>query len=1019
METKIPKTGRDVRGDDGYNGGGGDDSSPEALQRQFDAPAVIGRDGARRMQEDLGGAADRRDLKAQEESAAGGSAGKIDDKEKSFASGGGFFRDEGPSRASKIKGRITNFSRRRIAIIAVTGLVGGGGIFGVSILSGPFQTIHLAQTLQEHFKSNEDFGNDRTSKVLIYALAGKGAQNGRLGVPGNFAANKWEKRLIKETGMRPLYSDPGRRMVGFQIVDSSKAENIIGDIREQDSRRSQKLQQAMGEGSYTRKQKSGERFYSSDGPMDADSDFVDITQQNSGQRRVWVKTVGDATNVNRVSSTIGSRLLIKRGGISFHTMNKLKDRADRKASANRQERRQKAEEERKQSIQNGIVEGEAGAANSEDKDGDGDKETNPDDQKISDDSKKIIDEFKGGALKSTASAAAVVGILCAAKSYGEGVEDFKFQNNVMPMMRLGMDAVSKGSQVMSGDDFDLEVLGDYSRYLYDEKTKTSWASAESVRAEQGKSGGVPVNPEARLANASDKPDLFKMIDAVPGLGGACSALDTVLGLPIIKELGGAVAAVTGAAANAALAPFGTNTNELMMSSLKTIAGKSVDPLAEGAEFGNLANTGTFLAANDQAISTGGRALSGEERTELANLEKIEADRIQSEKSLIVRYFDPYDSSSAASALIDSSPASPSQAADMAKKPLENIGSIFSIAFSAFAPKVNAASNGYDYGVPKYGFSVAEQSDSKFENPYDNALTVEKDLENLNKKYGNKCFGMTVGGDDSTGVTIQSADKAVNPFKVAKEDDCNPAKNGDAELFTRYRMYLADAVTAISLACYEGDTAACGQVGMGASASSDSAPASTAGAKVDVANIREPSENIDCAVGTKDLGIQDGYTQGKKLRIRLCAIPGIKSTGQESNGGYGVTGGDGNAVVNSRVSGAFYALAQAAKSDGIDVSAISSFRSMSHQQELCQRDIGGCAFGNYKFVAKPGTSNHQLGVAIDFSHEGRGGSADNCDGGSDPCTLKGDKTWEWLTDNAGKFGMKQYSAEFWHWSPLED
>ena len=184
--------------------------------------------------------------------------------------------------------------------------------------------------------------------------------------------------------------------------------------------------------------------------------------------------------------------------------------------------------------------------------------------------------------------------------------------------------------------------------------------------------------------------------------------------------------------------------------------------------------------------------------------------------------------------------------------------------------------------------------------------------------------------------------------------------------------------------------------------SSTATSETAGAEVDMANIFKDSSSVACAQNTKDLGLQDGYHAGNKVRIRICAIPNLKSSGSESNGQFGVTGADGGAVVNSRVSGAVYAMAESAKKDGLVLTATSSFRSMAHQQQLCNNNAG-CRSGNYTMVGKPGTSNHQLGIAIDFSE------------GSQTIT-KNTKTWQWLNSNASKFGYKPYSAEAWHWSP---
>jgi LAS superfamily LD-carboxypeptidase LdcB len=51
------------------------------------------------------------------------------------------------------------------------------------------------------------------------------------------------------------------------------------------------------------------------------------------------------------------------------------------------------------------------------------------------------------------------------------------------------------------------------------------------------------------------------------------------------------------------------------------------------------------------------------------------------------------------------------------------------------------------------------------------------------------------------------------------------------------------------------------------------------------------------------------------------------------------------------------------------------------------------------TAKPGTSQHEVGLAIDFS---------NCSSRSSAC-------FQWLAGNAARFGFHNLPVEPWHWS----
>jgi hypothetical protein len=178
----------------------------------------------------------------------------------------------------------------------------------------------------------------------------------------------------------------------------------------------------------------------------------------------------------------------------------------------------------------------------------------------------------------------------------------------------------------------------------------------------------------------------------------------------------------------------------------------------------------------------------------------------------------------------------------------------------------------------------------------------------------------------------------------------------------------------------------------------------------VGNVFADSTGVPCANGTRDLGTATGYSGGNPVGIRLCALPNLPSTSEESQPGtaYYVANANGNAIVNSRVSGAVFALVNSAKNAGRDIRASSSFRTMAHQQALCNANPG-CRSGNYTAVARPGTSNHQLGIAIDFAGiTGTGGQT---------CGTRATSThpvYTWLRANASAYGMRQYSAEAWHW-----
>ena len=96
---------------------------------------------------------------------------------------------------------------------------------------------------------------------------------------------------------------------------------------------------------------------------------------------------------------------------------------------------------------------------------------------------------------------------------------------------------------------------------------------------------------------------------------------------------------------------------------------------------------------------------------------------------------------------------------------------------------------------------------------------------------------------------------------------------------------------------------------------------------------------------------------------------------------------------------------AARADGVELGG-SGYRSRDDQVRLRRQNCGSSDYAIYEApstdcspnTARPGYSNHEGGMAIDFS---------NCSTGSS-CN-------SWLTANAGRYGFKNYPPEPWHWS----
>jgi hypothetical protein len=110
----------------------------------------------------------------------------------------------------------------------------------------------------------------------------------------------------------------------------------------------------------------------------------------------------------------------------------------------------------------------------------------------------------------------------------------------------------------------------------------------------------------------------------------------------------------------------------------------------------------------------------------------------------------------------------------------------------------------------------------------------------------------------------------------------------------------------------------------------------------------------------------------------------------------VTVGQGNHKLQPNAAAAYEAMVQAAKQDGVSWSITDSYRPYAAQVKVAQEkglySQGGLA-------ARPGTSNHGWGTALDL-----GGGANS----------RGTKQNDWLMANAGRFGFSTIPREPWHW-----
>jgi hypothetical protein len=133
------------------------------------------------------------------------------------------------------------------------------------------------------------------------------------------------------------------------------------------------------------------------------------------------------------------------------------------------------------------------------------------------------------------------------------------------------------------------------------------------------------------------------------------------------------------------------------------------------------------------------------------------------------------------------------------------------------------------------------------------------------------------------------------------------------------------------------------------------------------------ELISCAARS-----ETGYENGRAFAITVVTVDGKPSERRTAN--------------------AYALMQQAALRDGVRLSVVSGFRSMSEQRFLYACYVN-CSCNNCNLAAQPGYSNHQSGEALDLNTAAPG-------------------VYRWLSRNAGRFGFYEtVPSEDWHWEFL--
>jgi hypothetical protein len=725
-----------------------------------------------------------------------------------------------PKKAKKPNRWWTN---KKVGIAGgLAGLGVGTSFFGMTFLSGPLEFVHLANILHDsHFSQQEDAGDGRMSKLYRYLKNGKSAGETRLG----FLGSKYHGKILaqlEEIGIKPTYT--GADFYEGFTIDTESEKSPYKDMSVDEA--AAKFEKDYG----VKPEIEGKK--------------IKVNATKFWAQKKSLKVALDHLGTGKVTTLVRARVLGKFGLVSWHPMTKLDKFAYKTTAAWTKAIKDKW----KSRVSKGVdppVTVDGSTAKSDQVDSNGNRAAaTPEEQatasKAASDpktSEKLLSDLKGGKVATSIAGgvAAVAGVVCALKAVNDNVSAIRYTQVILPMIRIGMDAMTVGSQIMSGQDVDLtelSVLSANFSKVTNGKTET-WNDNTQIRAETHQDG----NGVDSLKNDGTN-DLLGQ-QSIPWLewtdnpalsalcGTAGSIITGVVSVTIGILSGEAVSTVAGLLGGVVLG------GPLIEKASNLLAGNAIDPTVgalAGPTYGGVADTGSLMGANAAVLHMGGTKLTTKEALELSNQVQTNSHQEFESQNFFARALNPMDYRSIVGHMADNISTSPmNNMSTLFSTVLDAGSSALSMPFNLYASTVHAEST-YGYPVSTYGFSVADLANSTVANPYTNAddvaVMLDANGQNGNPDYIQKasdCFGVDISKGAEGWDVIPEKDINVYDTKAYDTTSCRDSTDKN---WLKVRFFIFDTGIMEGYACSSfNDATSCTNDGFGngaanAQASSD-------------------------------------------------------------------------------------------------------------------------------------------------------------------------------------------------------
>ncbi len=734
-------------------------------------------------------------------------------------------------------------SRRKKQVTLGGGLAGillGGSIFGLTFFGGTgFEFIHISQLMQQfHFSNQQTLQDGDFVKMMRFA---KDVPNGaiertRMGFLGNKFADYYEGKL-NASGLTSAYTDKFGYFDGYVVdTDQASLQGLSGD----------NLKTAIADQYGVNP--DNVVIASSETIKGASSDILGdwvIEAASLHFRETYLLNYNmlRQTGLGKISAAIGARFMCIRDGCDWHPLsNLIGENAVRTL-----EEATKVQDNDESTEETGVTsitpENTGGNPSSSDSNQSVDQ-TSVDainstlgsvatEAEAANTNDSALSLLSGGLQKNLLlGGTSAIAVLCILKGIDEQADSIKLTEVELPLVRMGVQAISIGSQIEDGQDVNTYELSAFAKQLYgtDEQGQlTDWSDSQSIQANMGnKNVGEP--PDSTLTSI-DQGSPFSFVNNIPGIGTVCSTAGQIIGgvLSFAVDWTGIGALVQTLVKGIATA---TVIHEISGTAAHWLAGKAVDVAAVGADFGNDIDFGSALAANQQAVVSGGTALTPGQSSQLQTQNNLAANQEFEKQSLEYKLFSIDTPKSLISNIIGQ--AKPTISANieavLGHFP-DIIGAIFKIPQLLFssvsAQSQTATTTGYNYPFPTYGFDDQDLDNPIEQNPFENAEYVSNPQNNIlypDSPYisrATSCFGVDIV--QVNGLWDVEADpqaQTLNPYSTTYSGlNCNepaPAdctdNTSDACNWLRMRFFILDTETMSSMGCYAGDDQACTDMG---------------------------------------------------------------------------------------------------------------------------------------------------------------------------------------------------------------